>query len=210
MTDAGPVIVYRDRSPDEIRDISIARLVEGEWTSPVSVHHDGWEIPGCPVNGPAIDAIGSDVVVAWFTAAKGDPVVRLAHSSDNGKTFFNPITIDAHADDGTSDDGPLGRVSLRMIGNANAAVVGWVDTDSTPADASEDYSKGGAAFRLRLVTLKDGDTLHHPVTITALDDSRSSGVPQMAWLRDSLILSWTDTTGSGGVRCAALPVGILK
>ena len=49
----GPVAVYRDRSPEEIRDISVVRLVDGVWTEPAPVHADNWMIEGCPVNGPA-------------------------------------------------------------------------------------------------------------------------------------------------------------
>ncbi len=65
----GPIVVYRDRTGDEIRDIYAARAVEGHWTEPVPVADDGWRIDGCPVNGPAVDARGPEVVVAWFTAA---------------------------------------------------------------------------------------------------------------------------------------------
>lgn len=63
------LVVYRDRSPGEIRDISIVRKAEGEWSAPYSVAQDGWHIEGCPVNGPAIDAKRGRTVVAWFTAA---------------------------------------------------------------------------------------------------------------------------------------------
>ena len=40
MTSRGPVVVYRDRSPDEIRDIGILRRVDGKWTQPAIVHAD--------------------------------------------------------------------------------------------------------------------------------------------------------------------------
>ncbi len=61
------LIVYRDRTDDEIRDISVARRSAIRWGSPKVIHHDGWKIEGCPVNGPAI-AVGSRKgVVFWPT-----------------------------------------------------------------------------------------------------------------------------------------------
>ena len=51
MTADGPVVVYRDRSEQEIRDISIVRLHDGKWSQPSSVFEDNWKINGCPVNG---------------------------------------------------------------------------------------------------------------------------------------------------------------
>ena len=62
------VPVYRDRTEAEIRDIAIVRLVDGIWSDPALVSADGWEIAGCPVNGPAIDSAG------------GRPVCRLDRS----------------------------------------------------------------------------------------------------------------------------------
>src|SRR5207237_5413299 len=40
MTDDGPVVAYRDRSPEEVRDISIVRLTAKGWTSPKTLHAD--------------------------------------------------------------------------------------------------------------------------------------------------------------------------
>ena len=34
MTANGPIVAYRDRSDTEIRDISIVRFVNGNWTGP--------------------------------------------------------------------------------------------------------------------------------------------------------------------------------
>src|SRR5262249_8932861 len=70
MTADGPIAVYRGRTADEIRDIQVTRLSGGRWSMPISVHHDGYQIDGCPINGPAIAAHAKDVVVAWFTAPK--------------------------------------------------------------------------------------------------------------------------------------------
>jgi hypothetical protein len=84
FTTNGPVAVYRDHLAGDIRDISIVRRVNGAWTEPAPVHRDGWTIPGCPTNGPALAARGARVAVAWFTAVNDRPRLQLAFSDDSG------------------------------------------------------------------------------------------------------------------------------
>src|SRR6185369_12966175 len=86
-TPDGLVAVYRDRTDKEIRDISIARYANGRWSPPEALSKDGWEIDGCPVNGPAVSSNGKNVAVAWFTAPNDKPQVNLLLSADSGKTF---------------------------------------------------------------------------------------------------------------------------
>ena len=43
-TPDGMAVVYRDRSDKEIRDISIVRYANGNWSSPEPLSQDGWEI----------------------------------------------------------------------------------------------------------------------------------------------------------------------
>lgn len=97
----GPLLVYRDRSSgpqgQDIRDIAIARAVAGHWSTPSSVHADGWKMSACPVNGPAIAAAGTDVAVAWYTAAGDMPAVRLARSRDGGARFDSPVDVERGA-----------------------------------------------------------------------------------------------------------------
>ena len=68
-----PIIVYRDRSISEVRDISTINIVNKKSAPPKTVYNDAWEIAGCPVNGPAIASFKNNVVVAWFTAANEHP-----------------------------------------------------------------------------------------------------------------------------------------
>lgn len=119
VTGDGTVLVaYRDRTEREIRDISVVRLAEGAWSDPVAVHEDGWEISGCPVNGPAIDTAGTDAVVAWFTAADDDRAVKLALSGDAGASFGEAMRVDRGE--------AVGRVDAVMLGDASALVF-WVE-----------------------------------------------------------------------------------
>ncbi|HEX8851924.1 MAG TPA: sialidase family protein, partial [Pyrinomonadaceae bacterium] len=107
-TSEGAVVVYRDRSEREIRDISIVRrLPGGRWTQPATVHADNWQIDGCPVNGPSVAALGRRVAVGWFTLAGGTPRVQLAFSKDAGASFGQPLKVD--------DGDPVGRVEVLML-----------------------------------------------------------------------------------------------
>ena len=117
MTSDGPVVAYRDRSADEIRDIAIVRGTKSGWTPPKVIHADGWKITGCPVNGPQLDASGKRVAIAWFTAAHDEPRVYAAFSNDAGATFSAPLRIDT--------DKASGRVDVALLADGSA-VVTWV------------------------------------------------------------------------------------
>jgi hypothetical protein len=83
----GPLVAYRDRVlGSERRDINLVRWLGDRWSDPQPVCPDGWELPGCPVNGPALAARGAEVVLAWFSGADG-PRLRLARSIDGGESF---------------------------------------------------------------------------------------------------------------------------
>ena len=118
LTSDGPVLAYRDRSADEIRDIYVARRVAGRWTTPVAAHNDGWKIAACPVNGPAIAAAGRRVALAWYTAANDSAMVKVAFSSDAGATFEAPIRMD--------EGKPAGRVDVALLRDGSA-LVSWIE-----------------------------------------------------------------------------------
>ncbi len=86
----GAVLVYRGPDAGEIRDIRLHPQTVAGWQPVQRVHADRWMMPACPVNGPSVTARGSEVWVAWYTAPQGEPLLRLAHSSDGGATFGTP------------------------------------------------------------------------------------------------------------------------
>ena len=175
MTDAGPVVVYRDRTADEIRDIYVTRLVDGAWTEGAAVHHDGWEIGGCPVNGPAVAARGSQVAVAWFTAAEDAARVKIAFSRDAGANFQPAVVVD--------DGNPIGRVDVLYVGQ-DRALVSWL----------EQTGDESAALRVREIRV-DG-TMTRSGTVTESSAARASGFPRMARTPSGeVVLAWTDVTG---------------
>ncbi len=123
LTTKGPLVAYRDRSDDDIRDIAVVRRTAGKWGAPVSVHADGWKIAGCPVNGPAIAASGNDAVVGWYSEAGDTPALRLARTIDAGDTFAAPVLVD-------SGKQVLGRVDVAI--DAKQAWVSWLrETNGT-------------------------------------------------------------------------------
>ena len=170
VTSVGPIIAYRDRGTDETRDISVVRRVGDVWSSPRTVHADGWKIEGCPVNGPALAARGDRVAVAWFTGAGNRGTVRVAFSDDAGATFGSPVTVD--------DTQPVGRVGIVMPATG-VAIVSWID-----------IGEEAAVIRLRVVA-PDG---RMGLTLDAAETSiaRASGFPCLAAVGDDLLLVWTD------------------
>ncbi|MBI4408792.1 MAG: exo-alpha-sialidase [Gemmatimonadetes bacterium] len=183
-TSDGPVVVYRDRSHDEIRDIWITRWAGGRWTRPRPVHDDGWKIPACPVNGPAIDAAARRVALAWFTAPDGKAQVRVAFSRDGGARFAAPIRVD--------DGDPAGRVAALLLEDGSA-LVSWLER-----------VENGAEVRVRRVTAKGERTPARTVARSSAE--RASGFPRMVRSGDDVVLAWTQPGQPTRVRVALLPV----
>jgi hypothetical protein len=176
---AATLVVYRDRSEKEERDISVVRFADGRWSRPQPVAHDGWEINGCPVNGPAIAASGARVAVAWFTAGGGQSRVKVAFSADSGVTFGAPIAVD--------DGRPIGRVDVVLLGNR--ALVSWLE-----------QAQRGTELRVRSIAPAGsrGDAL----TVADSSAARSSGFPRMVESRGGVVVAWRDAAEQPRVRTA--------
>ncbi|TNF77870.1 MAG: hypothetical protein EP299_04175 [Acidobacteria bacterium] len=185
MTSAGPVVVSRDRSESETRDISIVLRADGGWGRPRVIHQDGWQIDGCPVNGPEIAAAGDVVAVAWFTAANAEPKVQVAFSHDAGLSFGRPVLIDG--------GGPLGRVDIVLDGRE--AVVSWL-------------AFGAEMGEVRLRRIAADGTSGPPVTVARTAASRAAGFPRLVRNGDLLYLAWVDVgdEGTSNIRLREIPV----
>lgn len=180
ITARGPVVVYRDRAPGEVRDIAILRHVAGSWTEPAIVHADGWVFPGCPVNGPAVAAEGDHVAVAWFTAARDTPRVRLAFSGDAGASFSAPVEIDG--------GDPAGRVDLILLEDGSA-LVSWIERTGEAAEV-----------RARVVST---DRVAHPAwTVASASAERAGGFPRMARTAAGILFAWTEPGQPSALRSA--------
>ena len=168
-TRAGRVLVYRDRTGEEIRDIAIVRQTDSGWTAPAKVHDDDWHYPGCPVNGPQAASIGDTVVVAWYTAAHDTARVRIARSVDGGATFGPPVRVD--------DGNPIGRVDVVLDDAANPVVV-WLEQRGP--DVAEVLTRrvvGNAPGPIRVLSRTSG--------------ARQSGFPRLVRHGDEVVAAWT-------------------
>lgn len=186
-TENGYLAVYRGRTTDEVRDILISRydLETGEWSEPRKVHEDGWEIGGCPVNGPRIDADGDQVAVTWFTMADDTPKVLLARSADGGKTFDKPIVI--------AEDNNNGRADV-VFGDEGNIYVSWMHRDE---------HRGNIMFR----EVRGDGELSRPIHVGVTDSSRRSGFPRFVKMDDYLVFAWTQTDPLIRVRTARVQIG---
>jgi len=170
VTASGPIVAFRGRTDDETRDISVSRLLDESWTEPVTVHHDGWHLNGCPVNGPALSASGRDVALAWFTAPQDEGHVFVAFSQNAGMTFGAPVRVD--------ESGSLGRVDVELLPDG-AAMVSWIELAGQQA-----------AFMVRRVERSGGRSA--ATTVATLGTNRSSVYPRMARRGNEIIFAWTD------------------
>ena len=171
MTSKGPVLVYRDRSADEIRDIAIVRWRDEAWTEPRIVHADRWHMPACPVNGPAVAARGEHVHVAWYTVIDGAPRVRIAHSRDAGATFAAPIDVARGIE-------VVGRVDIAV--DDEDVFVLWLSEDAQEQTlwiGRYPHDLSGEGERHRIATLARG---------------RGTGFPRLALRDGAAFVVWTD------------------
>src|SRR5262245_44667147 len=181
MTVNGPIIAYRNRSPEEIRDIYVTRRVAGKWTTGVPVNNDNWHIAACPVNGPAVAAAGSRVALAWFSAANDSPRVKVAFSSDAGAKFGAPIRVD--------DGNPAGRVDVLMLPDGGALVV-WIERT------------GGEDAAVRARRLGADGKAGKAVTVATSSAARASGFPRVVLSGPNLVFAWTVPSRPSQVRLA--------
>jgi hypothetical protein len=178
MTSSGPVVAYRDRTPEEIRDVVVRRYVDGAWADAVATGAEGWKIEGCPVNGPAIAAAGDRVVVAWFTAAGGTPRVRFASSTDGGASFGAAVDLDGA--------GSFGQVGLVLADDGTAKASWWRAAKG-----------GGTDLVLRTVapdgSLGEAQILAHSAAVQPVD------VPQLVKVEGGVLVAWTSVEGDATV-----------
>jgi hypothetical protein len=181
ITPDGPLVVFRDRSETEIRDLGVVRWENGIWSNTMPVFMDFWEIAACPVNGPRVSTLGNSVAAAWYTAAKENPEVKIAFSSNNGKSFDLPIRIDLGK--------TIGRLDVELLDEENA-VVSWMEEGK---------------IMLRKVDRKG--RLGDPVTVAVSSEKRSSGFPQISKNNNSIWIAWTgDSAEFKSVQLAKIEV----
>jgi hypothetical protein len=172
MTDEGPVVAFRDRSPREVRDINVTRIEQGKWTPPRPLHVDGWQIDGCPVNGPALAARGHAVAAAWFAATEQEGHAFAAFSADAGRSWGDPIRLD--------DAVALGHVDIELLDDGSA-VASWVE-----------FVNKRAQLRMRRVMSSGARSAAHVVAGTG--SGYVAGYPRLTRQGDGVIVAWTESS----------------
>ncbi|HZW18897.1 MAG TPA: sialidase family protein [Luteimonas sp.] len=189
MTTRGPLLVYRDRTAEEIRDIHATRLDGDAWGAPRAVHDDGWKIAACPVNGPAVAAADDNAVVAWYSAASDVPKVQLAHSGDAGDSFADAVVVD-------EGEAVQGRVDVAL--DARQAWVAWLREDA-----------GGQSLWLARYAPDLSRELSRTEVAKLQGRGRGTGFPKLVVRDGEAFLVWTDIANGGpqlqGVR--VVPAG---
>jgi BNR repeat-like domain len=175
-TTAGVVAAYRGHSPEEIRDIKVARQADGAWQAPHTVHDDVWKIKGCPVNGPALASNGNRVAIVWFTGSNDKPEVKFALSDDLGSTFHAPVTLDSPE----GENRPVGHVAVSLLDDGTAVAI-WLQHQSSGTEIVGERipssGRGSGKF-----TIAGG-------TETGL------GYPRVQRFGQQLLVSWSGKTG---------------
>ncbi len=169
-TAAGALLVYRDRTPDEIRDILAVRLQGGH--AAVPVHADGWVMPACPVNGPAVAASARDVVVGWYTGTGDVPTVKLARSVDAGATFDKPQVLERGAQ-------VQGRIDVAI--DAQSAWALWLREDAN-----------GQSLQLARYSPDLSRELQRTQVATLQGRGRGTGFAKLALVDGAAHVVWTD------------------
>ncbi len=173
VTASGPLVAYRGRTADEIRDILVTRFDGATWSAPRAVHADGWVMPACPVNGPSAAARGDAVVVGWYTAPDGTSRVRMARSDDAGADFAAPVDVDA-------GDEVQGRVAVAL--DDTQAWIVWL------REAADGVQTLWLSRRS-----PDLGTEYERVELARLEGrGRATGFPQLAVVGREAYVVWTD------------------
>ncbi len=187
VTSEGVIVAYRNRSAEEVRDIHVSRLENGKWTESAAVHADNWKIAACPVNGPVLSTSGKMVAIAWFTIKNDKGQAYAAFSKDAGRTFSAPVRLD--------DAESLGRVDIELLPDGSA-LASYIDA-------------GGEKPQVRIRRVSADGTRSDPVSVAAIDSSRTSGYPRIAIHGADVVAAWIERDGTPRVKTAAASLKAL-
>ena len=178
----GSAVVYRDRLPQEIRDISLVHLKNNTWSKPSRIQKDNWVMPGCPVNGPSISTNGNIIAVSRFTVIKNKAKIILRLFKVGQAESGKEISLDENV--------PVGRCTT--VCSEDAVYNIWIGVD-----------KKQTVLRMAEVSLSG--KIKRKITLVPIHKDRSSGMPRAIFSNNYLWVSWT---GSNQVRLGRLKANI--
>ena len=179
---SGSAVVYRDRLPQEIRDISLVHLKNNTWSKPSRIQKDNWVMPGCPVNGPSISTNGNIIAVSRFTVIKNKAKIILRLFKVGQAESGKEISLDENV--------PVGRCTT--VCSEDAVYNIWIGVD-----------KKQTVLRMAEVSLSG--KIKRKITLVPIHKDRSSGMPRAIFSNNYLWVSWT---GSNQVRLGRLKANI--
>lgn len=177
---AGPggstYVAFRNIYPTNLRDVAVASSTDGgrSFAAPVRVSQDGWQIDGCPDDGPSIAVDAAGVVhLAWPTWI-GDPAgkgIFYSYSRDGGRTFAPRLRVDA---------GPAAAHPQLALGARGVAIV-WEQGGATPG------------VYLREIASAPGAKAWTPAPgpIAALGGGLMASYPAVAVSTQATVVAWT-------------------
>ena len=176
----GPIVVYRDRSPREIRDISFVLQRDDAWSEPTIIQADNWLMPGCPVNGASIAANAEFVAISRFTFVHNKAKVILRLFKEGKVKSGTEIVLD--------EDAPIGRCTT--VCTKDSAYTVWIGLEKKQTV-------------LRLANVSSAGEIMGITTLASINGSRSSGMPRVIISKGYLWVSWTD---SNNIRLGRLKI----
>jgi hypothetical protein len=165
----GPMVIYRDRSPKEIRDIAFTRRDATGWTPPALVHADNWFFPACPVNGASIATYGNLIAISRYTIANNKAKIILRLSKTDKPKSSQDIILDAN--------NPTGRCAT--VCTKDAVYTIWIGQKEKQT-------------ALQLAQVSHTGKLIRKTTLTKIEGTRSSGMPRAVISDGCLWVTWTD------------------
>lgn len=184
------LVAFRHIYPTNLRDMAVARSTGGNHTfdPPVRVSQDGWELTGCPEDGPALAIDDNNLVhIAWPTITGPDASrkgIFYAFSSDEGRSFAPRIRLDEGTD--------VKQAQHPQVAAAGpAAIVVW-----------DEISPAGSRIRARVLTTDGRDDKSPRLSsVVAVTDPGSVTYPSVAATKDGYVVFWTENAESGtGIR----------
>ena len=179
LPDGRVLVVWRDRSEEEVRDIHYSvgdPLDPSSWTESARLAADGWRIPGCPVNGPSVTVTSDQVFVAWYTQDEEQAHVYVCRSGLDLE-FSTPIKIDGGK--------AMGRVDTCAL-KSGQLVVTWLEG-----------TQGRAHWKARCLGAQ-GDP-GPAVVVGTVTGTREDGFLRMAPKGTGILAAYFDARTKAGI-----------
>jgi hypothetical protein len=189
-------VAWRHIYPTNLRDMAVARSTDGGRTfgDPVRVSADGWQIDGCPEDGPAIGVGANGIVhIAWPTVVQDGPqrkAVFYSYSADAGRTFAPRLRLD--------DEAARHAAHPQLSISGSDVAIAW---DETTADGHR-------------IQVRDVRSSTQPTWTPDIQPARTVGTvdtlasPAIAPLPDGWAVAWATGSGASEIEVRRIPRGV--